>query len=498
MDVPKYSLCFSIISEITDPQLLPITSARLLPQDASLSPFLLGILENLGKEIAFRLGKEFEVTQIRFKYSPENGITLKCVNQKVQSICESLLLDESERLVALSFQEADKRHLTQLKKPIKVEEKDLEKARRDFGDDVMFFDRLGFELFISGVTAPTDVDLELSGRVIHRIAGRTTGHLRFPHMLQDLYTRFSEKVRSSKQTSVCIVGPGLFEDQNAPFCPQFTEVQTLFPNASYLLLDNDSHVLKILKKQLKAKAISYNPLMLRIYSTQFPKADEAMRKLYAPTKYQQMFQVMKQELAKKEMDSQGVKKMLDGEGKIQNLCVKVDRRKIQLRQFEIESSMFSSEDHGTFDVVVATMSILLALGDKIVANPSDNHFSTLLKFLRLLKVNGSLYVDAELMNKAFANVYGSEGMKIGTAYLEMELGNRLAVEEIPLSDFLPSEQGAAGFLKSYTVDERGEIKPTTVSSSSLVVYTRTAEKVNRQPEAREKIQYELLNLLKNK
>lgn len=309
--------------------------------------------------------------------------------------------------------------------------------------------------------APVTVNLEIAGRIIiGKGGGLTTGSLRFPHLLKDIVVRFSE-TRKSEAAKVCIVGPGLdIPEKGILTCPQFVELLVLFPNAEFLLLDNDKEALEKMEQQYKQlKFAAYDPTAHRMNTL----AVEGNNFL-APKSYQTVLKEMGEQLGKVAKAPKNATKMLRGFGKLQQVFLNVNSEKIDLRSFDINSSEFNAEDQEKFDVVIATMSILLAMKEC-----SENPLDILCKHLAVLKDNGSFYSDSILIHELLQLDLSD------IRYLEEKLGSKLVIEEIPISDYVKGATGFRAVLPSLSLQEAKAGRGQDISTASLTVFTRKAK-----------------------
>lgn len=479
--IPKYTLEFLIPEQkIENPEDLIIRTKALSPPTAKITPQILFLIEDLCKDYIFSLGKMFtELVKVRMCLSLKKGISFD--NKKIQAN-----YDEKTKGPAFAMPKTPEiQHL--MKRNVSVQ--DRTEAYADLGTkQVAFIDPGAFLLWKAGLKNPLTIDVEMTGFWrTSQGGGLTTGFLRFPHMLGDLADRFKDK--REQQAKICIVGPGLFTpEKGVPSCPQFVELFSLFPKSDFLMLDNDKPTLDRMENQFhKCKFAAYDPSMLRIYTT---KIEENNR--YAPPKYQALFQEMKATFADNALANPKVKEMLAGIGPLQPLMLKVDPDKINLREFDILTSTPEEKDKGTFDIVVATMSILLNF-DNFDETGSTNPIFILQKFLELLSENGSLYLDSCLIDTLF-ETYGEKNMGLGIRYLEQVLGNQLSFEEVSLSDFSPNSVGKYATFLNFSLNIGPNSMPN-VSTSSINVVTRTGTKVEAiSEEERAELRQKLLEM----
>ena len=469
--VPSYSLGVLYLPNIDDPQDIAIQIETLVPPDANVPPVIISFLKYITRDYVYELGNEFKKNaHARLTFSKERGITFDSYSDvKIKQVFEKNINNLWSQIIQstpqkLSDDEANKQVL------------------------------LRAQLRAGGMDRPIKIDLNINYHIPKtQGAGLTTSFLRFPHLLKDLSTRFKHG-KQSDQTKICVVGPGLFEEEGSlPSCPQLVEIYSIFPKAQFLLLDNDKRVLKVMKEQFHHfQFMSYDPCTLISRSTKHES-----NPFYALEAYQGLFQEMKETLSEKAIAPKDAKKMLQNIWDNQPLMLRAETDKIQLRDFDIISSSVKDDEKKTFDVIIATLSITLAATNQIGINPAFNCFSLLGKFLAALKENGSLYIDSVFIKEVLEKLYGKEGFALGIQYLEIVLGNRLSIEEIPLSDFLPEVQGNSGIVMSFSkkgvVDEKGI---PTITTHSINVVTRTSEKISLTREEQTAIQLKLVNMLK--
>ena len=231
--------------------------------------------------------------------------------------------------------------------------------------------------------------------------GLTTAQMRYPHLLNHLSERFKEKGPSN----ICIMGPGLLEEEGArPVCPQAAELFSLFPEAKFLLVDKDDHLLETLKKQYQIQQTAvYDPTMLRLYAANSPTNTQR-----APEKYQPLMSRMKKAMGG-QARNRDAKKMMLGIGPAQPLLLKLDSKKIELRRFDFLADQFKEGEK--FDSIVATMSLSYAY-EEVIDKPAP-FFALLGNCLSALKEGGVLYMDFFLVRPNITK----EKMKFVMAYM---------------------------------------------------------------------------------
>jgi hypothetical protein len=294
---------------------------------------------------------------------------------------------------------------------------------------------------------------EIKGKVLHKtevsctiavedVLGQTTGTLRFPHMLKYFFD-YLENQRKADDTKVCIVGPGMWKDcKGVPTSFQFVEVLSLFPNAQFLLLDNDEEALAAMENFFKKhQAAMYDPFTLRARTSPF------IPKHTCPESYLETFNAMKEFFIAHahKQDSNAMEAMLiKHEGDVKKFYVKVPSDKLEIRNFDINSSQFEENESGKFDVIVATMSIVNALYFNTVKWTDSHKIAITVKFLDALKEDGQLIIDKPLYD--FLTQDGA------MTAISNQVGYELKVREIPLSDFDPNSSGEKPMILSTTTD----------------------------------------------
>lgn len=502
--IPTYSLTFFNLYdhiEIKEASDLLISMKALKPKDASIPSIILRYLEAFSKDYVHHLRKEFnkDVT-IKTFFSLENGLQYESNDEKVKEVFNIIFQEQMENSAVLAEHEAIESKLTHLKRNNFVTEEIKQKAIEGLkaknvladGEEVIYLDRVAFSLWKEGIREPIAVNLEICAQeAMGKGFGLTTGSMRYPHLLLDLSERFKDKTKRD-QTQICIVGPGLLEEEHAPLmCPQFTELLSIFPHANFLLLDNNKKALEAMQKQFCEKNfITFDPFMMRVYTFN----DSTKNPFFAPQKYQLCFQNMKENLEEKAISKAMAKGILNNTSKINYILLKTNPKKIKVREFDINTAEFAPEEKGLFDVIVATMSLSIVLQEELIKNPHYNSFNQIAKFLEALKVNGSLYLDSGIF-EIFKKNYTPEGLVLGIQYLESILGNRLTMHEIPLSDFMNVE-GPFGVIPSCSLRfaEKHDLGQT-LTTCSLTVITRSTEKVQMSKKKKQEIkrQFEVMN-----
>lgn len=309
-------------------------------------------------------------------------------------------------------------------------------------------------------------------------------------MLLELFTQFN----TQQPKRICILGPGLFQEGDLISFPQFFELLSLFPHAEFLLLDNDEKALELMKQQLMLRQVSsYDPLTFMYYSFQTEGVCQ-----HAPQKFAPLFSKMRDVFIEKGTSEKNISRMLQGKEEAKPLHLKVDPTKIQIRHFDINKDTCNGDEKKSFDLIVATLSMSLAIKQYLNAQPDHNPFFTLVKFLSMLKENGILYVDLSHIIEIFEKNYGPKGWELGVRYLEVLLGNKLMIRSIPLSDFLPDCE-ESGLIINPTIFQRNRKKEQEtrgVSTCSLAALRRSSEKATFTKEEERSIILQMGQLLK--
>ncbi len=317
------------------------------------------------------------------------------------------------------------------------------------------FDPFAFYLKEARIEHPITLDLTLDVHSIKQDRGLTTGALRFPHLLKDIHERYND----SEGLRACIVGPGMSRVRGLPLsCPQFVELRAILPEAHIELLDNDSSLLAEMRRQVAAGKCDYFPLEMRFYT--YPESPGI-----APEAYFPLFEKIRSSLKQlSELDP-----LL---GQLDSLSVKVNSDKTSVRNFDIRTSQFRATEEKTFDLILATFSITNAYANQQPKPDSKAIVASLLKFLRALKIGGSLYIDAV----AFSGLSPKDAENLSILDgIEKKLGSRLERRALPLNAFDPSIRGPVGILQR---PQYGTDQVTTVTSSTIIVLTRLPVQVD--------------------
>ncbi|MFI5343583.1 MAG: hypothetical protein ACHQUC_05110 [Chlamydiales bacterium] len=336
------------------------------------------------------------------------------------------------------------------------------------------YDFIAYHLASCKILNAVTVELDVTNREPISHAGLTTGHFRYPHLLKDLMSRYDSE-RQSEETKVCILGPGLLEQEKTspscpqlhPSCPQFVELLSLFPKAHFSLLDNDPKALETLRKFCHTcKLMSYDPLTIRMFST---------NRLSAPEHYQPLFEQIKaglSGLALKPPPAEALQ-LLEGSGDIQPLLVKVDPNKVHIQPFDILSS--SMEGMGPFGIIVATLSLSNAFEMEGEKNSAHNPLPQLLRILQSLSEGGSFYIDKPGFQMITKQLNSTVDDLIGQ--IESHLGNKFKLTELPLSDYQQESLGDIGKMPHFLISTADQEGTASIGTASIIVLTRTHEKV---------------------
>jgi len=490
MSIPSLTLSFlKLRDEPNHPLELIIEEQALHPPASSIPSDILEFGEMMGRFYVYSLGTAFnENVTATLIFNSDTTPQLLCEDEKAKTIFEQFLL---RTLSSPSM----KSQLKGRQRKIVRESKKKDESWVNFNREVLLFFETSAQIMrCTKITEPVQINLEIKGREpINEGGGLTTTCIRWPNLLKYLHYHLDD-TRLSDQLHIGIVGIGLVEeDKLPPFSPQFVEIFSLCPNATFLLLDNNKHCLERMTEQFhQCKFASYDPLALRMRT--YPDLENMY---IAPQSYQETFEAMKDTLTVKSTKYQkNAADMLKGIGRIQRMMLEVDPTKIELRDFDINTSALNEIDKKKFNAVIGTMSITLAFQSLISENLSINYFPTLGKFLEMLKENESLYIDKMCM-QCLIEYYGPSVMELGIHYIECLLGNRLKIEEIPINDFAPETLGDSITIPQFTIKQAlSKNSLPTVDTHSVTVITRTSEPVSCDKEETEAVLRKLEEMLK--
>ncbi|WP_420420847.1 hypothetical protein [Simkania sp.] len=463
----------------SEPEKVQIVNSTVSPE---INEQVVDWTKSLAKDHVFLLGQEFQKpAHARITFSVEHGVVFEdCDDPHLREI----YLTNSRQVAVVPKSFADK-HVCQIEPTPEM----IESARAQTSEEVVFVDGISLALHMQGVTRPETVNLEIVPFIpLNKGRGLTTSSLRFPHMLLDLLKR-QEQGKLTDDSSVCVVGPGLLEYEDPsvlPTCPQVAELLALFPQGNFTLLDRDKRALTLMAKQCAKNFMTYDTAAYRAYTM------KDLPEFVENPEYQRLFEEMKRNFSQLTIAPSNADEMLDGFGGLKPLVLRVQKEQMAFRAFDITKSSFRTGEQ--FDVIVATLSIVNAHEQEIDKNPHGNHFGKLTKFLEALKVGGTLYLDASMIQR-LVKVAGPEGFELGMKYLEASIGNRLEIEEVPLSSFKNDVKGSVNTISALSQHHpKGfseHIYLTT--TSTLWAITRSEEMVD--PAQKGPVALQLLQLL---
>ena len=451
------------------------------------SPEIYALVHQVCRSYVFSLKDDerlfSEGLNVRLRFSPQDGMNvLFTSDERIRSFIEKL---SQTGAIPFSFTEAQEKSMLDLKRMTPTEEVRAE-AQKTKGKKAVFIDPIALRLWRGGVK--TAEELILRVQMIKSSApsgGLATGHLRFPHLLFGIAVDFLEKDMDPivQDLKVCLVGPGFSKEGRFGYCPQLVELRSLMPNARYMLLENDKTGLELLDRAInKIKMISYDFMMWRVRTVD--------KQLMVPEPLLTTLRALIEEFAQQVIQPKNPLPMLQG-GKLEELVVKLDPEKIQLRDFDILSSHFKDSDKGQFDVVVATMSLSNALQLDSTKKTALDDFRCIGKFVELLKPKGVLYCDSLLMHYLSAH-YGDEVIKIGVSYLEAHIGYRIKEYTYPLKLVDAKEHNFFSVFPNYSY----KCEKHTISTASIDCYQLTTEKIKKTPEERRQVAEKLEKLVR--
>ncbi len=464
-NVPEYTISVNVPSTAVDKKDITLAGEKLIPAKAKMSKPLRALMQHASLMYAFESKDREDAWKsglsARIAFAPSTGVcVLSCNDDRIKACFEKLCSET----VPIALSEAKNKGLMELKRGKKPSES---------GNKQIFLERCTLALWEAGVRSP--VEFNLNVKMIKSTVngfGMTTGNLRFPHLLFGLYGNLVKKNRlNNPDLKVCLVGPGFKDDGDLGQCPQLVELKSLLPNARFLILENDNTVLELLGKAIKNQKILYDPATLlgRIHVPEYRAPDDIypFLKLY------------KERLDAQVIDPEKSNSKL--KGCIEEIEVRLDPSKIELRDFDILTSLFKETDKGQFDVVVATFSISVALKEK--ENSALDDFQSLGKFLELLREGGVLYMDGFVFG-SWSQSYGLEVIKLGIEYLEALTGHRLNSYHYPLKNILPDAQGILGYLPELICKNQALHK---ISTTVIACIELTGEQVEVSPERKAEI-----------
>lgn len=475
--MPEYSLTFQIPFIVTDEKSIIFAASSTNPPKAKISTELCKVVYEVSLSYVFANRDNFKLgdrgLSAHLSFAPNTGINVVSTNDgSLKTLFEKM----STEAVPFSPSEAKEQNIFDLLRKKPTEEARVE-AQKTKGKRAVFFEPITVRLWNGGVRTSEEIKLNIQVlKATSEGGGLTTGHLRFPHMLQGIAIELQKKGRlESMDLKVCIVGPGFKEEGRLGYCPQLVELRSIMPNAEYLLLDNDKKAVALMEKAfIKQQMISYDPTMLRSRTTILPN----MKNPYlVPEPLLSFLNDMKSALAEQVIAPKNAKAMMKGEGNLEEVVVKLDSRKIELREFDICSSEFKDSDKGQFDVVVATMSLSIVYKEEKGKITLLDNFKRLARFVELLKPEGFLYVDTLLL-ESLRSQYGKTNLELGLEYLGAVIGCQLMIYYIPLSNVDPGSKEIFGSFPD--CNYKSEMR--TISTSGVDCIKRTSEKLETSPE----------------
>lgn len=466
--LPKLKLSFLVPDEevypFSEPGQIPIISSSLESSDSAINQVAAEMIIGIARDFAFLLKRDLKHTiSMQIKLFQEEGIVIN--DPRYAALFNDNVKGMGVAVPTALVEEVGLAHL----KKSEVDKDEIKRGELQIGEPCIIVNPFAFLMWQNGIKEPIELNMEISGfHAKGKGGGLTTAAFRFPHMYLDMVSRFEGRRRN--ELKVCIVGPGLQKpDGKLGFCSQFVELKALFPKAHFLLLDNDTEALAYLEKQFKGvKAAAYDPLTLRMLTFDQLKTNV----LLAPEKFQPMLAEMKNELAACAKFPSNAKEMLQGFGEIKQMMLEVNPDYIELREFDINTSEFKGDEK--FDVMVATMSICLALSE---GDPQDFK-KIMLKYVERLNKEGSLYIDSGLMHQILIPALGCDNPEEVAALLSEEAGVKFSLDRVGLETYLPETAGDIGSLPNPDLfsarnDDRGIVSITT---HSVFVLTSTLQK----------------------
>lgn len=483
--IPNYAIEFFMNQRAGEPNLFTLMNEEFDPPKAKISPQLCTFIIDTFKTFLVVNKEDPEIkkfnAKVRLSFSPREGLkVIFSTDARIKAVFEKCHQDP----VSFTLSEAKELQIMDLKRTIpslEFKQKTMELK----GKKLIFLDPVTWNFWQVGIKSPLELKVDVN--VIEAQSeggGLTTSNLRFPHLLYGIVAHLKHKV-FSKDLKVCLVGPGLKKGERFCECPQLVELKSIMPEARYLILENDKEALSLMDRAFnKARLIAYNPMMLRARTTQI-KNNPGL----AAEPVFTILENLKPFLSKQVIMPKHAFEMLQGIGPLQDLMIKLDPSKHELREFDILSTPFLEADKGQFDVVVATMSISIAI-DNLKRSPLEI-IKKLSKFVELLKTDGILFVDTMLWEILRSTI----GEDLSVEYLELLIGSRLKSEILPLSLVDPKIVSLRGCFIEIPKDGKliNQALPT-ITTFALWSLHRTNEKLEPSPQKLAEITEKLENL----
>ncbi len=304
--------------------------------------------------------------------------------------------------------------------------------------------------------------------------GLSTGYLRYPHLLRDLWFRFAFD-RLREDVNVCIIGPGLYKAPKLEStCPQFVEILALFEKATFTLLDVDPISLNAFRESFHNKKIAlYDPRTLHAVTDDRKVENNVL--CQAPDEYIPAFSMVKRGLASKTSDPDKTYDMLEGKGQLEPLSLKVDPQKIKINHYDAVSSEMVTVEGG-YDVIVATHSISNAY---YTAKENGRDFDSARAFggiLTSLKRGGALYLDS-IGYDHIKDGIESKSQASFQAYIrtiETKLDTKFRIDTVPVTSYYKNAISNSTTSSFCLMGENHQYR--NITCGSVVVMTRTFDK----------------------
>jgi len=466
MEIPVFHISFCIPQgkefPFEDPSEIPLIESNVSPTDFKLHSIVSTILISLAKDISFHHGKAFpEGLRCRVILSQHSGVEVD--DQYIGGLLKTAFEGVGCPVPVAVARDSGMMGLKQAA----VSEQVRKVAIAQLQSEVLFFDPVSTMLFKGGQRGPFVVDMRISQfSPANKGGGLTTAAFRFPHMYAEMLDRFEYR-RINEDLEVCIVGPGLqSKAKSLAYCPQLAELMAIFPRGRFTLLDNDTKALEVMKGQIeRMKVIAYDPLVFRTLIMDIPE-----NYCKAPDTMQPGLKLMADYWTTKAKAPKNVGEMLKGTCEASMLLLNVDSGQVGVREFDINTPTFASEEQ--YDVMVATMSILLAFGGGKV--DIKKIFPS---YLNALKENGSLYMDAQLMQAVLLPAYDCVTPEKLAEKLSKELDGNFSVRRVGLESYQKENTCDIGLLPRFDLvsvssDQKGT---PTITTSTIYVLTKESE-----------------------